>query len=366
LRNLQLVFCGTTEKSKSRSWGVTNKNLLNTLNKKVSDIKQLDYNIHNRIIKRAHAAFSAMYYGYPTLRDPFINYLRETKFRRSMKKFSASGDPVFLHSGTLCIPGGIDMTGNHYLYTDASPSIVRYSDRIKDPRKYLLIYNKYTNNYLSRLSMIFTFNQWTFDSLVAEYNFPPNKILNVGFGANLDPYHGPKDYSNGLILIVLRRGLEETKGLNLLLKAFSIARKRNKKLKLAVVGTTLDPVEGVEYYENFPRLKTIELFQEASLFAMPALVESNGMVYPEALSCKTPVLGLERLAFPEFSGYGKYGFVIKYPDPEEIASTLLSAMSEPGRLEVMGKEGQRFAVERYNWDSVADKMIRAIQESLQT
>ena len=88
------------------------------------------------------------------------------------------------------------------------------------------------------------------------------------------------------------------------------------------------------------------------------------MVYPEALSCKTPILGLNRLAFPEFAGNGKYGFIVDEPCPELIADTILEAMNEPARLEKMGTDGQKFAIERYNWDNVANKMLTIIEKYL--
>ncbi len=96
---------------------------------------------------------------------------------------------------------------------------------------------------------------------------------------------------------------------------------------------------------------------------MPAIFEPNGMVFPEALSCKTPVLGLNRLAFPEFAGYGKYGFIVN-PDPQEIADKILFALDNPQLLEKMGREGQEFAVGRYSWNVVVQKMLDTINKSL--
>ena len=68
-------------------------------------------------------------------------------------------------------------------------------------------------------------------------------------------------------------------------------------------------MDGVTYYYNEPRSKTVELLQKATLYVMPAIREPNGITYLEALANKTPIIGLNRFAFPEFCGYGEYGFI---------------------------------------------------------
>ena len=71
-------------------------------------------------------------------------------------------------------------------------------------------------------------------------------------------------YSKDLLLIVLRKGTERLKGLNLLLEAFPIVRKSCPTAELAVVGTTGPEIEGVQYYYNQPRETTVELFKKCN------------------------------------------------------------------------------------------------------
>jgi glycosyltransferase involved in cell wall biosynthesis len=256
------------------------------------------------------------------------------------------------------VPAGYQIKCPHVLYTDATiMGSIKYND-FNPGEKALQLFRKETLKYIERVKYVFTFNEWTKQSLIEDFHVEDNKVINVGFGANLDPYHGEKDYTNNQILIVLRRGLEKSKGLLLLLEAFKIVHKKNTTIKLSVVGTTLEPIEGVTYYEGYPRKKTIELFQQASLFAMPALFEPNGMVYIEALACKTPVLGLDRLAFPEFSGNGKFGFIVD-DNCEKISQTIQEVLDAPEKLKRMGEEGQKYVSERFNWNIVINKILEA-------
>jgi glycosyltransferase involved in cell wall biosynthesis len=93
---------------------------------------------------------------------------------------------------------------------------------------------------------------------------------------------------------------------------------------------------------------------------MPALCEANGIVYPEALASRTPILGLDRLAFPEFAGHGEFGFIVPEPQPALVAQAILEAFSNPARLQQMGEAGQKFVVENYTWARTARTMVDAI------
>ena len=210
---------------------------------------------------------------------------------------------------------------------------------------------------LDRAALIFTQNEWMRQCLIKRFDLSPDKVLNVGFGVNLEPYSGDKDYSQENLLIVLRRGTEHYKGLDLLLDAFELLKKKRPQATLSVVGTTAREIAGVSYYEGFPRSKTVELFQRSTLYVMPALREPNGITYLEALANRSPIVGLNRFAFPEFSGYGQWGFSVQNEDPAELANVLNEALSDKERLRAMGEAGQRFVVDRYDWHKVCRNMI---------
>lgn len=349
-----ILFCGTLNTYKNGSWDKTNGFFFKALSDEAVCI-HLDYSIQNVLVRKAYQLIAKLWYGETLVRDPLYDFLIEKIFKYHYNKLQVPPDLV-IHSSGICIPKGYEKRSIQVLYTDATiMGAVRYNG-LKPEGKALKLFTSETLKYIERCKYVFTFNEWTKQSLIEDFSVEKQKIINVGFGANLNPFYGEKDYTNNQILIVLRRGLEKNKGLHLLLQAFKIARKQNPDIKLAVVGTTLEPIDGVTYYEGYPRDKTIELFQQASLFAMPALFEPNGMVYIEALACKTPILGLNCLAFPEFSGYGKFGFTVE-DNPESIAQTLLSAINNPQRLREMGETGQKYVVNHFNWDIVIKKII---------
>ncbi len=258
-------------------------------------------------------------------------------------------------------------THRAYIYVDAvarprlafspKPSFPQSLFRSYGLRKYEY-YDKLTYSYATK---IFTQNEWTRKYIIDYYGLPAEKVINVGFGVNLTFYKEQKDYSRNLLLIVLRKGLEEPKGLNILLPAFRIARKTIKDLELAVVGTDGPEEEGVTYYYNQPRSTTVQLFKECVLYTMPAINEPNGITYLEALANKAPILGLERFSVPEFSGYGKFGFYTASEAPQSLSNLIIEALSDKKRLKAMGEAGQQFIEERYTWGKVIDKMVEAMK-----
>ncbi len=304
---------------------------------------------------------SRLFGGWNCARHPWFNAAFERRFRSGWRSLSPPPE-VCLHLSDLCLPADLPGRARHYLYTDATlPGLARHQPRLVRP-EFLRAYLRLTRRYLQRVGLVFTLNEWARRSFINDYGLPPDRVINAGFGIDLAAYDGPKDFARPWMVIVLRRKLEELKGLNLLLAAWPAIRRALPEARLAVVGTQLEgPPSGVTCHDQQPRETTIELMQQASLFTMPALGEPNGIVYPEALACRTPVLGLNRLAFPELCGHGEFGFVVHEADPAEVARTVIEAFRDRERLRTMGEAGQRFVLRNYTWPRTAGIIVDAVQ-----
>ena len=163
------------------------------------------------------------------------------------------------------------------------------------------------------------------------------------------------------MLIVLRKGKEKVKGLLLLLDAFKILKKDLCDVTLHVVGTELSPIDGVLYYLNPSQSEKEYLYRHSSLYVMPAIREPNGITYLEALAHKTPIVGLNRFAIPEFTNDGEYGIVVSNSDPYQLAIDLKIAMKNPNKLEQMGLLGQKYVEQNYSWDMTIAKIFKIVR-----
>lgn len=251
-----------------------------------------------------------------------------------------------------------------YVYIDAVlRPICLYDDKTSNfAKKQLPSYETVDKRSLASMTKIFTQNQWTKDFIVKEYGINKDKVINIHFGVNLLPLTSNKDYSKNLLLIVLRKGTERLKGLKLLLEAFPKIKQSVPTAELAVVGTKGPKIKGVRYYYKQPRETTVALFKECTLYTMPALFEPNGITYLEALANKAPIVGLNRFAFPEFAGYGKYGFIVDNADKDLLANTIIEALSDKKKLEIMGINGQQYVLSNFSWDKTVSSILENIHD----
>ena len=331
---------------------------------KCDDIMLTTLNMKNIFKKYMNFSYilGRFVYRRNTLRDPFLYSITSNAIAKFTKEH---GDKNYLFIAEHTLNNHKNENGKYYLYLD---SLLRpyhlYDERKMKPlaREFLKVYEKNDRACFLEYDGIFTQNQWSKDFLVNEYGIDADKIHNVGFGINAKEYSGEKDYTNKQLMIVLRRGTEYIKGLYLLLDAFKIAKKEDKDLSLKVFGTTCEEISGVEYYENKPREFMLDAYRTSSLFVLPNILEPNGISYLEALANKTPIIGLDRFSAPEFTGNGLFGFICEKCTPEALAKTILDAISNPKRLEIMGIQGQQFVRERYDWDIVINKIKRVIVE----
>ena len=311
----------------------------------------------------------------------------EKKIVRCLNKFGIIADldrsPLFYHSiakrlqiklneinvknvlfiSSHCLDDSCDERKKYYLYVDAVKRPVVEAGRYNRIKRFFIKlslpkYEKRDRMSYAHMSEVFYLNDWTRQYLIDSYKIPAEKITTVNCGVNLEPYYGEKNYDDNLLLIVLRKGTEYYKGLLLLIDAFDIVKEKVSNAKLAIVGTDeVRSQEGVTYYHNKSRETTVELFKRCTLYTMPALAEPNGTTYVEALANKAPIVGLNKFSAPEFSGYGKYGFMASEATPQSVADVIIEALSDKERLKRMGEEGQQFVMKTFTWEVVCQKML---------
>ena len=352
------------------TWSGTPKAIIQYLEKhniEISNFSYVDKILHYGIrinygwgvVKKLLSKFLYSYGS--NVRDPFPFWYRINAnfFENEMRRYDVD---AYLFMGEQCVRNRNKIKGKVYVYLDRMiGTISKYDEDSRIGKKwYIDNYELNDKKSLSCMDHIFTQNDWSKEVITSRYGIPESKVTNVGVGVNLNAYQGKKDYANHKILIVLRQGTEHYKGLDLLLDAFVIAKKKISDLTLHVVGTNYKQIDGVHYYYNQPRSTTLRLFQECSLYAMPALLEPNGITFLEALANKIPTIGLNRFAFPEFCGYGKYGFIVENPASEAVAEAIVKAFSDIKKLKQMGEKGQRYVLNKYTWENVTNSILKII------
>jgi glycosyltransferase involved in cell wall biosynthesis len=299
-------------------------------------------------------------------RGPAIRRFRALGLARQLKRLKIAR---VLHTGTLDMPPAADETGIvHYLLCDQTWHLsLRYrSDAVSYTDQAIREFEKLEHQAYARSHHIFTFGEYVRANLVSHYGVPEHRVTAVGSGmGNIQPYTGPKDYTHGSLLFIAKHLFVE-KGGSLLLDAFRLAVGERPNLTLTIVGDRRSHEReincpNVTFRPFVPWSELEALLRQATLLVQPMLNDPWGQVYLEALTSRTPVIGLNRNGLPEITRNGQFGFLVDSATPEALARAILDATSNPDRLIDMGHRGQRYVMEHYSWDRVAQRIFDVIE-----
>ncbi|MEO6996625.1 MAG: glycosyltransferase [Terracoccus sp.] len=222
-------------------------------------------------------------------------------------------------------------------------------------------------------SHLFAFSEEARDSLVHDYDLPPDRVTVVGAGVNfaglptaaqLAPpgAHGPGP-GNQTILFV---GNDfERKGGPELLEAFRLVRERVRGARLQIVGTRhpIAPQDGVEVLGRVNgRTAMSQLYQDAAVFCVRSFFDPYPLVVLEAMAHGLPVVVAPTNGAAEMVLDGTTGLLIEHgPDGvDRLADALVELLEQPVRAAQLGAAGRRRVEERFLWEHVVDRMAPAL------
>ncbi|HEV2815032.1 MAG TPA: glycosyltransferase family 4 protein [Solirubrobacteraceae bacterium] len=226
-----------------------------------------------------------------------------------------------------------------------------------------------------RLDLIFPMSDWLRRSFLDDFAQPPEKVVTVGAGPNLDvPETPPRRDTGRPVLLFVGKDFPR-KGGPEVIAAFRTVRERHPSAELVVVGPPRPPegagdVEGLRYVgpvaADAPegRARLDALFAEATAFVMPSRYEPFGIVFLEAMAWGLPCVAADACAMPEIVEDGVTGFVVPPQSPDVLADRLARLAADPERGLRMGAAGLGRQRERFNWDAVADRIRDAACDRL--
>jgi glycosyltransferase involved in cell wall biosynthesis len=94
----------------------------------------------------------------------------------------------------------------------------------------------------------------------------------------------------------------------------------------------------------------------------PRWKEQFGRVLIEAQACGTPVIGTDSGAIADVVGEG--GLVVPERNPGQLAEAIMQLRDDPDRCRRLGQAGRNRVLERYTWQSVAQRMHDIYQRVL--
>jgi glycosyltransferase involved in cell wall biosynthesis len=173
--------------------------------------------------------------------------------------------------------------------------------------------------------------------------------------------------------------LNAVKGVDVLLKAMKLLIARRPRSRLVLFGATYYRTkerlaEGmlalaeelqlgghVEFLDAQPPVEVARYMRESSVLVLPSRAESFGCVLIEALACGTPVVAT-RCGGPEDIVHDGVGRLVPTEDPPSLAAAIDEVLDRREEFEASRLRG--FALEKFSWDSVAERTVSLYHEAL--
>ena len=182
---------------------------------------------------------------------------------------------------------------------------------------------------------------------------------------------------DGLLRIGTARVLKPKYGIDTLIEAFALLRKRiRRRTRLLVAGEGPDRsklerlaadrgiADSVEFkgwlsHDQLPSfLNGLDVFCALSRLDS----ESFGVAPLEASACGVPVIASNVGGLPETVRHQETGLLVGREAPQEAAEGLTALLDDSNLRHRLGQAGRAFAVERYDWERSLDIMERIYQD----
>ena len=168
------------------------------------------------------------------------------------------------------------------------------------------------------------------------------------------------------------------KNLEVAFKALAIAKKIEPKIKLIIVGDgphkkkleelskKIGVDSNIEFRGYVGAVEKERLIASSSALVFPSLYEGFGIVILEAFAQKKPVLVSDVNPLSDIVTHKKTGYVINPHDENLWANYLLETIKNPNEATTMGMNGHDILLEKYDQNSLYDKIIEMYKKVLES
>lgn len=167
---------------------------------------------------------------------------------------------------------------------------------------------------LGKLDKILALSKGVINEIANIYNYPVEKIVNIGAGYNEKIFYPAEKYEKHDNVKILYAGkFDESKGFYELIKAFRLLEKKDTKVELELIGNLKDEdrprVESlvgdskrIRIYNAVDQVHLGEIMRYKDIFVLPSYFEGLGLIAVEALGSGLRVVATEIEGLIEFLG----------------------------------------------------------------
>jgi glycosyltransferase involved in cell wall biosynthesis len=129
----------------------------------------------------------------------------------------------------------------------------------------------------------------------------------------------------------------------------------------------------VSFELNAPDERLAELYRSASVVVLPSVFEDVygrrhrlpellGLTLLEGMASGTPVICSRAAGMPDAIDSGVTGLIVEPGEVDGLRAALRALLDDPEAVETMGAAARERALERFTWDAVAARCLKAYSE----
>ena len=190
---------------------------------------------------------------------------------------------------------------------------VCHNTDIRQAEKNPAMKDKYVKS-LGKLDKILALSSGVIEGISNIYNYPEDKIVNIGAGYNEKIFYPAEKYEKRDNVKILYAGkFDESKGFYELIKAFRLLEKKDNNVELELIGNLKEEdrprVEAlvgdskkIKIYNAVDQVHLGEIMRHKDVFILPSYFEGLGLIAVEALGSGLRVVATEIEGLIEFLG----------------------------------------------------------------
>ena len=201
-------------------------------------------------------------------------------------------------------------------------------------------------------------------NLISDYQISPSKVRVVPNGVNSDIFYPIPHYFHDKKNILYVGRLYKGKGLEFLIDAVELLIPDHPTVRLWVAG------QGAYFkkIQAFIQDRTIhkhivflgwkdsealkQLYNEATVYVMPSIVEGFGMTLLEAMACGCPVIVTDSGGAIDIIRHNHNGLLIPYGNAKQLAASISRIMMDEEKKERLIQNGLK-TVQDFRWEVIA-------------
>ena len=225
---------------------------------------------------------------------------------------------------------------------------------------------------LKNAQQLFSTSHAINDLILNQYNLS-TKI--IPFGVDTKIFTPLDRIKTGPVIIGIIKSIESHNGIEFLVDAFNILKKKNiNNIELNIVGT--GPLEKkikkkvkqfkletkVHFLGHIPHQKIVPQYQKLSIFVCPSIRESFGVSVIEASACALPIIANKVGGLMEVIQHGRTGYLLDATKPKKLADCLEKLIIDPKLRFSLGQNGRDFVKNNFDWETNVIEMVNVYKK----